>query len=163
MQSGNGRFLAHILMMAKLASLVRVGSEHPPRFIRYSYTITYKVAVYAPAEQTDTLPLFHLYPYIPYSVVTPIAFCLFESSVFPGWISIVCTRIQYVWGGGMGFWPHAYKHLPQSHFTGPFFRWQHFALPSMSLIFLWVKTTQGNYYDNLGYLTIMALYLQLQV
>ncbi len=28
------------------------------------------------------------------------------------------------------------KHLPQSPFTGKFFRWRHFALPSMSFIFL---------------------------
>ncbi len=26
------------------------------------FTITYKVALYAPAERADTLPLFHLYP-----------------------------------------------------------------------------------------------------
>ncbi len=36
-------------------------------------TITYKVAVYAPAERTDTLPLFHLYPICTYSVFVPIA------------------------------------------------------------------------------------------
>jgi hypothetical protein len=34
----------------------------------------------------------------------------------------------------------------------------------MSLICLWIKTTHENYYDNnLGYLAIMALYLQRQV
>jgi hypothetical protein len=32
-------------------------------------TITYTVAVYAPAERTDTLPLFHLYPMCMYSVI----------------------------------------------------------------------------------------------
>jgi hypothetical protein len=34
------------------------------------------------------------------------------------------------------------KHLPQSPFLSQFFRWQHFALPSMSLIFLWGLYTQ---------------------
>jgi hypothetical protein len=38
---------------------------HPPPFIRF--TITYKVAVYAPTERAVTLPVFHLYPYM-YSV-----------------------------------------------------------------------------------------------
>ncbi len=33
----------------------------------HSITITYKVAVYAPAERADKLPVFHLYPYM-YSV-----------------------------------------------------------------------------------------------
>jgi hypothetical protein len=32
-------------------------------------TITYKVGCDAPAERADTLPLFHVYPYI-YSVTT---------------------------------------------------------------------------------------------
>jgi hypothetical protein len=31
------------------------------------FTITYKVAVYAPAERADTLPLFPLYPYVLYA------------------------------------------------------------------------------------------------
>jgi hypothetical protein len=31
-------------------------------------TIMYKVAVYAPAEKADTLPVFHLHPYM-YSMV----------------------------------------------------------------------------------------------
>ncbi len=42
---------------------------HPPF---HPITITYKVAVYAPAERADTLPLFHLYPYM-YSVVWAIS------------------------------------------------------------------------------------------
>ncbi len=37
------------------------GAVRPPTFTLF--TITYKVAVYAPAERTDTLPLFLLYPY----------------------------------------------------------------------------------------------------
>jgi hypothetical protein len=50
----------------------------------------------------------------------------FNSSSLPPfyvWISI--------WGSG----PQTYKHLPQSPFTGQFFK-LHFALPSLSLIFL---------------------------
>ena len=35
------------------------------------FTITYKVAVYAPAERADTLHQFHLYPY-KYSVGGPL-------------------------------------------------------------------------------------------
>ena len=38
--------------------LVRVGGARPPPFI--TFTITSKVAVYAPAEWADTLTLFHL-------------------------------------------------------------------------------------------------------
>jgi hypothetical protein len=74
--------------------LVWVGSERPPPFIHYSYTITYKVAVYAPAERADTLPLFHLYPYVPYSVVAP---CLFEpqNTYFPrDETGLVCLPTQ---------------------------------------------------------------------
>jgi hypothetical protein len=37
---------------------VRVGGARPPPFITFSITI--KVAVYAPAEWADTLTLFHL-------------------------------------------------------------------------------------------------------
>ncbi len=40
-------------------------------------------------------------------------------------------------GGSGGSGPQTNKHLPQSPFTGPFFRWRHLALSSMSLIFLW--------------------------
>ncbi len=81
---------------------------------------------------------------------------------FPGWISILYTRIQNVggvWGSGLT----QINTCPKVTLQVTFFRWQHFALPSMSLIFLRVKTTHGYYYDNLGYLTIMALYLQRQV
>jgi hypothetical protein len=45
--------------------LVIVGGARPPPF--QPITITYKVAVYAPAEWADTLTLFHLYKYM-YSV-----------------------------------------------------------------------------------------------
>jgi hypothetical protein len=43
-----------------------VGGARPPPFT--TFTITSKVAVYAPAEWTDTLTLFHLYQYM-YSVL----------------------------------------------------------------------------------------------
>ncbi len=39
-------------------------------------TITYKVAVLAPAERADTLPLFHLYPYMYSVVATPLTIFL---------------------------------------------------------------------------------------
>ncbi len=42
-----------------------------------------------------------------------------------------------MWRGGVwGSEPQTDNHLPQSPFTGQFFRWRHFALPSMSLICL---------------------------
>jgi|LakMenEpi03Aug12_release.lakeMendotaPanAssembly.Ray.scaffolds.fasta_scaffold1225457_1 hypothetical protein len=47
----------HSIQMEKLAKLVRVGGARPFPFT--TFTITYKVAVYAPAEWADTL--FHLY------------------------------------------------------------------------------------------------------
>ncbi len=40
------------------------------------------------------------------------------------------------WGGVFGSGPQTEKHLPQSSFTGQFFRWRHFALSSLNLIFL---------------------------
>jgi hypothetical protein len=63
-QSGNGRFLAYTFHHdGKIRTgLVRVGGARPPPFTLC--TITYKVAVYAPAERADTHPLFHVYPYV---------------------------------------------------------------------------------------------------
>jgi hypothetical protein len=55
-------------------------------------------------------------------------------SPFPVWISILYTRIQCVRWGFLGCGPQTDKHLPQSLFTGQFFRWRHFALPSMILL-----------------------------
>ncbi len=49
---------AHSMMMAKLAQAGESECARPPSFILF--TITYKVAVYAPAEWADTLTLFHL-------------------------------------------------------------------------------------------------------
>ncbi len=45
---------------------MRVGGARPPPLI--TFTLTSKVAVYAPAEWADTLTLFHLYQYM-YSMV----------------------------------------------------------------------------------------------
>ncbi len=64
-QSDNCRFLVYIPSWWKNKPwLERVGgalhSAHPPPDT--SVTITYKVAVYAPAEKADTLHLFHLHP-----------------------------------------------------------------------------------------------------
>jgi hypothetical protein len=44
----------------------RPGGAHPPTFTLF--TITYKVAEYAPAGRADTLLAFHLYPYM-YSIL----------------------------------------------------------------------------------------------
>jgi hypothetical protein len=42
-------------------------------------TIAYKVAMLAPAERADTLPLFHLYHYMYSMVVTPLT--IFPSTI----------------------------------------------------------------------------------
>ncbi len=52
------------------------------------------------------------------------------------------TLYTYTWGGGYG--PQTDKHLPQSPFTCKFFRWRHFPLPSMSLIFQLALCTRGD-------------------
>jgi hypothetical protein len=56
----------HSVMRVKSVLLVREGGARPPPLI--PFTITSKVAVYAPAEWADTLTLFHLYQYM-YSVL----------------------------------------------------------------------------------------------
>jgi hypothetical protein len=56
-------------MMDKSALASEGGGAHPLPFTLV--TITYKVAVYAPAEKADTLSLIHLYPYM-YSMVWPL-------------------------------------------------------------------------------------------
>ncbi len=68
-QSGNCRFLAHIHHDGNISPgwWGSGMSAHPPTVILV--IITYKGAVYAPGERANTLPLFHLYPYI-YSVVS---------------------------------------------------------------------------------------------
>jgi hypothetical protein len=53
-------------MMEKLAQADEGVGSRPPPFT--TVTITYKVAVYAPAEWANTLTLFHLYQSM-YSVV----------------------------------------------------------------------------------------------
>ncbi len=50
----------HPIMMEKSALADEGGRCTPTP--SYPITFTYKVAVYAPAERADTLPLFHLYP-----------------------------------------------------------------------------------------------------
>jgi hypothetical protein len=60
-QSGDCRFLAYIhIMMEKSPLAGEVGGCTPTT--GQHITITYKVAVYTPAERADTFPLFHLYP-----------------------------------------------------------------------------------------------------
>ncbi len=56
----------HSIMMEKLAQPGEGKGVQATLFI--ISTITYKVVVYAPAENADTLPLFLLYPYM-YSVI----------------------------------------------------------------------------------------------
>ncbi len=51
-----------IVMMEKLAQAGQGGGCTPTPF--HSITITYKVAMYAPAKSADTLPLFNLFPYV---------------------------------------------------------------------------------------------------
>jgi hypothetical protein len=57
----------HPIMMEKSALAGEGGGCTPTPF--QPITITYKVAVYDPAERADTLPLFHLYPIHMYSVL----------------------------------------------------------------------------------------------
>ncbi len=52
------RSVVHSVMRVKLALAGEGGGARPPPFI--TFTITSKVAVYAPAEWADTLTLFHL-------------------------------------------------------------------------------------------------------
>ncbi len=49
-------------MMEKLAQACVGGGARPPPFP--TVTIKYKVAMYAPAEWADTIPLLHLFPYV---------------------------------------------------------------------------------------------------
>ncbi len=59
-QSGNARYLPHIpSWWTNQPWLVRVGCTRPHPFTLF--TIMYKVAVYAPPERADTLPVFHHY------------------------------------------------------------------------------------------------------
>jgi hypothetical protein len=69
-QSGHCRNTGvHSIMMDKSALSSEGGVARPLPFTLV--TITYKVAMYAPAERADTLTLFHLYNYM-YSVVWPL-------------------------------------------------------------------------------------------
>jgi hypothetical protein len=51
----------HFIMMENSALACEGGGARPPP-ITSIITITYKVAVYVPAEREDILPVFHLYP-----------------------------------------------------------------------------------------------------
>jgi hypothetical protein len=62
-------------MMEKSALAGEGGGCTPTPF--QPITITYKVAVYAPAERANTLNLFHLYRHM-YSVVLLLSYCLFR-------------------------------------------------------------------------------------
>jgi hypothetical protein len=59
----------HSIMMEKLAQDSVGGGARPPPFA--IVTITYKVAVYAPAERADTIRLFLLYPYVLCGLLSP--------------------------------------------------------------------------------------------
>ncbi len=84
-QNGNGRFLANILSRWKnFPRLVRGGGGSRP-YPFTIFTITYKVAVSAPAERADPLTLFHLYPYV-YSV----------DQFLPGIVLPVPIQIKYM-------------------------------------------------------------------
>ncbi len=65
-------------MMEKSAQPGVGGSASPPPLT--ISTITYKVVVYAPAERTDTLPIFLLHPYT-YSVVSSVYSFLDEKAL----------------------------------------------------------------------------------
>ena len=87
--------------------LVRVGGARPPPFI--TFTITSKVAVYAPAEWADTLTLFHLLNrYVlcgrNYTCVLLPLYILSDllpppPPPFPNYIQTVCVCVG-AWGGG---------------------------------------------------------------
>ncbi len=65
------------------------GGGRPPPFI--TFTITSKVAVYAPAEWADTLTLFHLYQCM-YSVVTIVEIAVICTVCPPRVINIPCDH-----------------------------------------------------------------------
>ncbi len=53
----------HSILTEKTALAGEGRGVHRARPLPFTlFNITYKVAVYAPAERADTLPLFHLYP-----------------------------------------------------------------------------------------------------
>jgi hypothetical protein len=68
-QVGNADFWRIRSIMMETSALAGEGGGGcaPTPFILV--IITYKGALYAPSERADTLPLFHLYPYM-YSVVS---------------------------------------------------------------------------------------------
>ncbi len=62
----------HSVIRVKSVLAGEGGGARPPPLI--TFTLTSKVAVYAPAEWADTLTLFHLYQYMyEYSVVSTLS------------------------------------------------------------------------------------------
>ncbi len=90
-KSGNGRTLA----MEKLAQAVEGGGVHVHTLSLF--TITYKVAVYAPAERADTLFLFNLYPLYTLSMYSIVA-CFIYMCLCKHARGHVCVRsAQCLW------------------------------------------------------------------
>ena len=83
----------------------------------------------------DSQTCWYFRPSIVYCCPSPLLSSSTLPPPFPVWISILYTHIQCVRGGEYGFRPQTDKHLPQSPFTGNFFK-RHFALPSIRLVFL---------------------------
>jgi hypothetical protein len=77
-------------MRVKLAWLVRVGGARPPPF--NTFTLTSKVAVYAPAEWADTLTLVHLYQYM-YSVDGPMFGSMGPSMYTTSLVLVTCMSL----------------------------------------------------------------------
>ncbi len=76
----------------------------------------------------------------------PLTFSLVQLSPLPPFSVWVSTFTVYTYkvckaGGVWGSGPQTDKQRPQSPFTSKFFRWRHFALSVMSLIFLRVYPT----------------------
>ncbi len=80
-QSGNGRYLAIFHLDGKISQ----GWCTPTPFHYTIITITNKVAVYAPAERADTLPLFHLYVLYDLHLATVYLLYKYFSSILP-WV-----------------------------------------------------------------------------
>ncbi len=87
------------------------------------------------------------------------------SSPFPVWISILYTCVKcvrrVVFGHRSGGGLRQIKHLPQSPFTGHFFRLWHLALLSISQIFLWLELTVASSSSNRhGPFQLLSKYVQ---
>ncbi len=88
------------------------------------------ITVYRLEIQSAMFVFCELLPTLTFSLIKPSPLpCVSKCTVY----TYTVCKGEGVWGSG----PQSDKHMPQSSFTGHFFRWRHFALPSMSLIFLW--------------------------